>query len=77
MNSKNSKTSKTSNSKEELFFGIFKKTDLLSYSQMKILLDKSFPNEKAKVVGSCLLKHCVYADEKLYIILNETNIFFM
>lgn len=74
MTSKNSKTSKTSN-KEELFFGIFKKTDLLSYSQMKILLDKSFPNEKAKVVGSCLLKHCVYADEKLYIILNETNIY--
>ena len=44
---------------EKLFFNIFRKKDLMSYAQMKVLLNEDFPNKKAEAVGAYLRKNCL------------------
>ncbi len=47
----------------------YRKQDLLSYSQMKTLLDENaFPDEKATYVATSLLKYCIIAKDKLYLL---------
>ena len=47
----------------------FKNQDLLTYSQMKTLLDENgFPDEKASVVANSLLKYCLIARKNLYLL---------
>ena len=58
-----------SSSSEEIYFSTLKKEDMLTYKQIKILLDNNaFPNEKAKAIGDCILKYCVHVSERLYMI---------
>jgi hypothetical protein len=58
-----------SSSSDETYFNSLKKEDMLTYGQIKVLLNPdAFPNEKAKVIGDCLLKYCVHASERLYMI---------
>ena len=44
---------------EKLFFNIFRKKDLMSYAQMKVLFYKDCPNKKAEAVGANLRKNCL------------------
>ena len=37
---------------EKLFFNIFRKKDLMSYAELKVLLNEDFPNKKAEAVGA-------------------------
>ena len=60
---------------EKRSFGIFKRSDLLTYSEFKVLLDdEEFPNSKAEAIGAKLAKYAIYNHENLYII-NEHNIY--
>ena len=59
---------------EKLFFNIFRKKDLMSYAQMKVLLNEDFPNKKAEAVGANLKKYCLINKGNLYVI-NPLNVY--
>ena len=59
---------------EKLFFNIFRKKDLMSYAQMKVLLNEDFPNKKTEAVGANLRKNCLINKGDLYVI-NPLNVY--
>lgn len=64
--SKKNMMKKSKQNKEQIYFNIFKSSDLLSYEQLKQVKLSVFPNEKAIIVGDALLKYCFITDGVLY-----------
>jgi hypothetical protein len=55
---------------EKLVFNIFRKKDLMSCAQMKVLLNEDFPNKKTepRAVGANLKKYGLINKGNLYVI---------